>query len=73
MIMEAMRLYGITEPAEVCKVGDSIIDIEEGKNAGCGITVGITTGAHTREKLESAHPDHIIDDIRELMTWVQGS
>ncbi len=47
MILLAMGQFGIADACEVAKVGDSIIDIEEGKNAGCSLTIGITTGAHT--------------------------
>jgi len=67
MILEGMRRCQLTNPAEVLKIGDSIIDIEEGKNAGCGITVGITTGAHTAEQLWSAHPDFVIHQLTDLV------
>jgi phosphonatase-like hydrolase len=66
MIRLAMESFGIQDPRQVAKVGDSIIDIEEGKNAGCSLSVGITTGAHSREQLESANPDYIIDNLLEL-------
>lgn len=71
MILFAMKQLGVTNPAEVVKVGDSIIDIEEGKNAGCSITVGITTGAHTAEQLQSANPDYIINDLIELLPLIE--
>ncbi len=67
MIWLAMKQAGISNPAEVVKVGDSIIDIEEGKNAGCSISIGITTGAHSFEQLQSAQPDYIIHDLMELL------
>lgn len=67
MILLAMKHFNITNGKEVIKVGDSSIDIEEGKNAGCGLTVGITTGAHTQEQLQSANPDYIINDLIELL------
>jgi phosphonatase-like hydrolase len=67
MIWLAMERFGITNAHEVAKVGDSIIDIEEGKNAGCSLNVGITTGAHTFEQLQSAKPDHIINNLLELL------
>jgi phosphonatase-like hydrolase len=73
MILLAMNLLGIHDPGFVLKVGDSAIDIEEGKNAKCGLTVGITTGAHTRKQLEAAKPDYIIDAVRELLPIVNGS
>ena len=71
MILLAMKQFDITDGAEVAKVGDSIIDIEEGKNAGCGLTVGITTGAHTFAQLESAAPDNIIHNLLELLPLLQ--
>ena len=66
MILHAMELFEMSDASEVLKIGDSNIDIEEGKNAGCGITVGITTGAQTREQLAAASPDHIIDSLMDL-------
>jgi phosphonatase-like hydrolase len=72
MILLAMDQFGIKEASVVAKVGDSIIDIEEGANAGCGLTIGITTGAHTRQQLETAKPDYIIDDLLELPTVLDG-
>ncbi|MFC5410273.1 phosphonatase-like hydrolase [Larkinella bovis] len=70
MILLAMKQLGVSNAAEVIKVGDSTIDIEEGKNAGCRINVGITTGAHTYEQLQSAHPEFIIHNLIELLPIV---
>ncbi|MBY0482799.1 MAG: HAD-IA family hydrolase [Chitinophagaceae bacterium] len=67
MILLAMERFGISNPAELIKVGDSTIDIEEGRNAGCGFSIGITTGAHTREQLQLANPDFILDNLLELI------
>jgi phosphonatase-like hydrolase len=66
MILLAMRRFHIPHASEVIKIGDSIIDIEEGKNAKCALTIGITTGAHSYEQLLSANPDYIISDLSEL-------
>lgn len=66
MIFEAMNTFHITDPQYVLKAGDSIIDIEEGKNANCGVTVGVTTGAHTAEQLESADPTYVVGALLEL-------
>lgn len=67
MIELAMKRFNITNPAQVVKVGDSVIDIEEGKNAGCTLNVGITTGAHTLQQLQSADPELIINDLIDLL------
>jgi phosphonatase-like hydrolase len=67
MIRLAMKEFGIVDPLEVAKVGDSVIDIEEGVNAGCSLNIGITTGAHTRQQFQSIKPDYIIDNLLELL------
>ncbi len=72
MILLAMEKFGIQNSIEVAKVGDSIIDIEEGKNAGCSLTVGITTGAHTYEQLATANPNYIIHHLEELLAIIQN-
>jgi len=66
MIVEAMMKLNVQQEELVLKAGDSIIDIEEGKNANCGITIGVTTGAHTRQQLLSANPTHVLDSLTEL-------
>jgi phosphonatase-like hydrolase len=70
MIHLAMQKMGIEDASAVAKVGDSIIDIEEGKNAGCGLTFGVTTGAHTAAQLASAEPDHVIDSLMEMSALI---
>ena len=71
MIFMAMELMGINDAGNVAKIGDSAIDVEEGRNAACGLTVGITTGAHTRQQLVAASPDHIIDRLSDLLPLVK--
>ncbi|MFV0249285.1 MAG: HAD hydrolase-like protein [Tenacibaculum sp.] len=66
MIKKAMRKFNITDPLKVLKAGDSAVDIEEGKNAKCGITVGVLSGAQSQEQLKSAKPDYIISSLSEL-------
>ncbi len=73
MIHQAMETLGINHPESVAKIGDSIIDIEEGKSADCGMTIGVTTGAHTREQLQSAQPSHVIDHMEELVDIIRLS
>jgi phosphonatase-like hydrolase len=73
MILLAMKHFNIINGNEVVKVGDSSIDIEEGKNAGCGLTFGITTGAHTVKQLQFAKPDFIIDNLIELLPLLNNT
>lgn len=73
MIFEAMDIFRVTDPKKVLKAGDSIIDIKEGKNANCGITVGVTTGAHTKAQLASANPTYVLDSLLELNAILLGA
>lgn len=70
MILLAMEKLDINDPKTVVKIGDSAIDIEEGKAAGCGITLGVTTGAQTPEQLQVASPDYIVDSLTYLKELV---
>lgn len=63
MINRMMKFAGITDAAEVAKVGDTEVDIREGQNAGCKYVIAVTTGAFTRAELEPYNPTHILDDI----------
>ncbi len=66
MIELAMERFSIKDASKVLKAGDSIIDIEEGKNANCGFTIGVLTGAQTREQLLTAEPTLILDSLAEI-------
>ena len=66
MIRLAMQRFEITDSLKVLKAGDSVIDIIEGKNAGCGLTIGVLSGAQTKEQLELAHPDYILKTVTEI-------
>lgn len=66
MIQKAMNLFAINDATKVLKAGDSAIDIEEGKNANCGLTIGVLSGAQTKEQLTVANPDFIINSLVNL-------
>lgn len=72
MIQLAMKKWKIEDPLTVVKVGDSTIDIEEGRNAGCLLNIGITSGAHSKDQLLQSNPDHIIGDLRQLIHIVDN-
>jgi len=70
MIRSIMNVLGVEEASRVAKVGDTQVDVQEGRNAGCGLVVSVTTGAYTREQLESYNPDHVIDSLKELLALI---
>jgi phosphonatase-like hydrolase len=70
MIEELMLKAKIKDAKKVIKVGDTEVDINEGKNAGCLYSIGITTGAFTKEALAEYNPSFIIDDLKEIITLI---
>jgi phosphonatase-like hydrolase len=66
MIQELMTRFNITDSESVVKVGDSINDILEGKNAKCFKSIGVLSGAESKEKLLDAGADLVIDSVMDL-------
>jgi phosphonatase-like hydrolase len=66
MIQSLMERAGVDDPREVIKIGDTEADVNEGINAGCLMTIAVTTGAFTKDQLEPYHPDYIINNLSEL-------
>jgi phosphonatase-like hydrolase len=73
MIEKMMKKAGIKDTRKVVKVGDTEVDVMEGKNAGCLLSIAVTTGAFTREALIPYAPDHIIDSLSELDAILWGN
>ena len=72
MIEELARRNNIKDFRSIIKIGDTPVDILEGKNAGC-YTIAVTTGASSKEELQSYSPDLILSDLSGLMTILNGS
>jgi phosphonatase-like hydrolase len=70
MIQELMHRFNVADAADVVKVGDTEVDILEGRNALCGQVISVTTGAYSREQLLSYQPDTVIDDLADLMRLI---
>jgi phosphoglycolate phosphatase-like HAD superfamily hydrolase len=66
MVKAIMQHLQIADSSAIVKVGDTPVDIQEGRAAGCGLVVSVTTGANTRSELEQYQPDYIIDSLQEL-------
>jgi len=66
MIFELMRRMSVSDPTRVGKVGDTPADLEEGRNAGCGLVIGVTRGTHRRDELARHVHTHLIETIADL-------
>ena len=65
MIHALMKRNNIFTINHVIKIGDTEMDIKEGKNAGCR-SVGVLSGAHSKEQLLTQRPDYIVDNIIDI-------
>ena len=72
MIHSAIKFFGIMDPRSVVKVGDTKVDVEEGKNAGCW-TIAVLTGTQSREFIARSKPDFIINCIADLPDLLSGT
>lgn len=66
MIEKIKNELGISNPDEVAKIGDTPSDLLEGKNAHCGLTIGVLYGTHTKAELEEYPHDYLIEHISEI-------
>ncbi len=69
MILDAMERFNITDGSKVVKIGDTVVDVQEGKNASAW-TVAVLTGSQTKAQMMTAGPDYILSSIRELRTLI---
>ncbi len=71
MIHAIMERLGVGNADRVCKVGDSLADIEEGVNTGCGLVVAIRN-ARTEPELDRFPGVVAIDHLGELLDHVDA-
>lgn len=72
MIQKIMAELGIEDPQEVIKVGDTEVDINEGHNAGCLMSIGVTSGVFSAEELIPHHPTQLIASLSELVDLIKN-
>tara|TARA_Y200000002_G_scaffold151973_1_gene125630 strand:- start:635 stop:1351 length:717 start_codon:yes stop_codon:yes gene_type:complete len=65
MIHNLMERNNIYDVRNVAKVGDTINDMWEGRNAGVGLRIGVLSGAETRANL-FPHADVIVNKVTDL-------
>lgn len=72
MIRLLMGRLGVTDAREVAKVGDTRADLQEGQSAGCGLVIGVTSGAFTREQLLACPHTHVVASVADVPAIVLG-
>jgi phosphonatase-like hydrolase len=67
LIFHAMKATATTSVRQVANVGDTVLDLRAGHNAGVHWNIGVLSGAHDRQLLESAPHTHLLPSIKELL------
>jgi len=65
LISDLLAMHQITPSKEIAMVGDTIYDMEGGKENGIS-TVAVSYGFGKEEELRNAAPDFFADDVEEL-------
>jgi phosphonatase-like hydrolase len=66
LIFRAMEMSGVTSVHQVTNVGDTVLDLQAGQNAGVRYNVGVLSGAHTKEQLEREPHTHLLSSVAML-------
>jgi phosphonatase-like hydrolase len=66
LIFRAMERTGVLDVHQVAVVGDTLLDLEAGWNAGVAYRVGVLTGAHDRATLSAGPKTHIVDSVIDV-------
>jgi phosphoglycolate phosphatase-like HAD superfamily hydrolase len=56
----------VSDLLKVVNVGDTPLDLQAGTAAGCGMVIGVLTGMHTRERLETKPHTQLLNSIADL-------
>ncbi len=66
LIFRAMEMSGVTSVHQVANVGDTVLDLQAGQNAGVRYNIGVLSGAHTKEQLEREPHTHLLSSVAML-------
>ncbi len=66
MILDAMKKLNLTNPQKTLKIGDTVVDVQEGKNANI-LTAMVLTGTQGKEALGDVMPDYIFNSVKEVI------
>jgi phosphonatase-like hydrolase len=72
MIRKAMAHFGFENPLEVVKVGDTPVDLAEGRNAGCLFSIAVTNGTHRADQLAEYDHDGLLPSMAALPAWLEA-
>jgi phosphonatase-like hydrolase len=73
LIFRCMEATGIISVGRVANVGDTVLDLRAGHNAGVRLNVGVLSGAHGRDMLAAEPHTHLLASVADLPTLLDGA
>ena len=72
MIFRAMERTGTVSVEEVLNVGDTVLDLQAGHNAGCALNLGVWSGAHRREQLALEAHSRLLPSVAAIPALIEA-
>ncbi len=69
--LKALAMVGV-DPAHAAMVGDTVQDVETGKNGGAAVTIAVTHGFGVRDALQKAGAEYIVDRLPDILPILIG-
>lgn len=66
MIFHCMEAVGVSDVRRVANVGDTVLDLQAGYNAGVALNIGVLSGAHGRDQMLPQPHTHLLDSVASL-------
>ncbi len=66
MIFHCMEATGVSNVRHVANVGDTVLDLQAGHNAGVAWNIGVLSGAHGRDQMQELPHTHLLGSVAEL-------
>lgn len=72
LIFQAMQTASVDCVHQVGAVGDTVLDLQAGYNAGVALNVGVLSGAHARSKLAAEPHTQLIASVADLPALIDS-
>lgn len=66
MIFHCMEATGVSNVRHVANVGDTVLDLQSGHNAGVNWNIGVLSGAHGRDQMQALPHTHLLGSVADL-------
>ena len=73
LIFRCMEATGAVSVGRVANVGDTVLDLQAGHNAGVRLNIGVLSGAHDRALLAAEPHTHLLASVVDLPILLAGA